>query len=81
MYPQRCRTETGCCTTIKEREKKQTSLLDKNLSKLLSCTDLEQRMHVCGYAKMCVGQNIRSGSGVQTGLDVESRDVTKAGSA
>lgn len=80
MHPQRCRTESGCCTTIRER-KKQTSLLDKNLSRLLLCTNLEQRVHVCGYANMCVGQNIQSGSGVQTGLDVESRDVMKARSA
>lgn len=59
---------------VSQQEEK-SGLPDKNLSKLLLCANLKQCMHVCGYANMHVGQNMRGGLGVQ------SRDVTKAGSA
>lgn len=77
--PQRHRTGPGCYTTIKKGEKKLLYRIKIYLN--YSCAEIWNSacmfvdMQICAWDK-----TFKAGKGVQTGLDLESRGVTKAGS-
>lgn len=74
-------TEEGQAVTQRSNRKKKKLLCRIKIYLNYSCAEIWNSacmfvdMQICAWAK-----TIKAGKGVQTGLDVESRGVTKAGS-